>query len=279
MKTFPSPSKPATLRDSFHQHLHLYALAASAAGVSVLAMVQPGEAEIVYTPVHHTITPNHTFLLDLTGDGTSDFKIHDSFSCTSFCEDILGAITVKPAQAGNEVWGYAEGSHSFASALKPGVLIGSMGKFSPNRKVMASGGYDAGTTTRGFCTGPWKNERGHYLGLKFMISGEVHYGWARLSESCARNGENSAVLTGYAYETIPNLGIRAGRTKGKNDDDDGVIGSLAPTPGSAPAPAPATLGLLAKGAPAFCIWRREQDLLSNEMSCSGLPRRVSELKK
>ncbi len=257
MKTFPPSSKPVNLRDSLHQHLYMYALAASAAGVSVLAMVQPGEAEIIYTPVYN-ITPNHTFHLDLNGDGTTDFKIHDSFTCTSFCEVIAGAITVKPAQAGNEVWGYAAGSHSFASALPAGVLIGSTGKFSPNNKVMASGGYDAGTTTVGFCAGPWKNQKNRYLGLKFMISGEVHFGWARLSETCGKNGENNALLTGYAYETVPNQGIIAGRTKGKADD--GEIGSVAPPPLSSPAPAPATLGLLAKGAPGRCIWRRNEDL-------------------
>src|SRR5208337_3524390 len=260
MKTFPVPSRPVNLRDSLHQHLHLYALAASAAGVSVLALAQPGEAEIIYTPVYN-ITPNHTCQLDLNGDGTTDFKIRDSWvSTTSVMEWMVGAITVKPAQAGNEVWGYAAGSHSFASALRAGVLIGSTGKFSPNNKVMASGGYDAGTTTIGFCAGPWKNQKNRYLGLKFMISGEVHYGWARLSETCAKNGENSAVLTGYAYETVPNQGIVTGRTRGK---DERVIGSVVPPPLSDPAPVPATLGMLAKGAPGLCIWRREEDQLSN----------------
>ncbi len=43
MSVFPSSSKPAALRDSFHQHLHMSALAASAAGVSVLALAQPGK--------------------------------------------------------------------------------------------------------------------------------------------------------------------------------------------------------------------------------------------
>ncbi len=256
MKNFQPPSKPANFRDSLHQHLHMYALAASAAGVSVLALAQPSEAEIIYTPVYN-ITPNHTVHLDLNGDGTIDFKFHDSFSCTSFCEYIVGALTVKPAQPGNEIWGYPGRSHNYASALRAGVVIGSMDKFSPNKAVMASGGYDAGTTTVGFCAGPWKNERNRYLGLKFMISGEVHYGWARLTENCAKNGENSASLTGYAYETVPNKGIIAGRIKGKADD--GEVGSVVPPPLSDPAPVPATLGLLAKGAPALCIWRRQED--------------------
>jgi hypothetical protein len=63
MKTSPPPSKPVNVCDSLHQHLHIYALAASAAGVSVLALAQPSEA-----------------------DGTTDFKIHDFFTGTSFAE-------------------------------------------------------------------------------------------------------------------------------------------------------------------------------------------------
>ena len=58
MKTSPSSLKPVNLSDSLYQHLHMYALAASAAGVSLLAMAQPSEAEIVYTPANVTIGTN-----------------------------------------------------------------------------------------------------------------------------------------------------------------------------------------------------------------------------
>ncbi|MGA2424834.1 MAG: hypothetical protein ABSG07_12590 [Terriglobales bacterium] len=264
MKTLPVPSKPVNLRDAVHQHLHMYALAASAAGVSMLAMARPGVAEIVYTPTHHHIVPNHTFHLDLNGDGTTDFKIHDFFTYTSFGEVLYGALSVRPAQAGNEVLGYAAGNRSLASALRVGVRIESTAKFSPNKRVMASGDNDsAGADTSGFCTGPWKNVRNRFLGLKFMISGEVHYGWARLTETCITQGhgtgdggENSALLTGYAYETVPNKGIVAGRTKG--NDDEGLVEPVTPTPISASTPSPATLGVLAQGSRALSVWRQKQ---------------------
>ena len=45
--------KTAKLSESIHQQLSMYALAASAAGVGMLA--QPAEAKIVYTPVHHVV--------------------------------------------------------------------------------------------------------------------------------------------------------------------------------------------------------------------------------
>jgi len=42
---------PVHLSDSVHRKLDMYALAARTAGVGVLALVQPTEAKIIYTPV------------------------------------------------------------------------------------------------------------------------------------------------------------------------------------------------------------------------------------
>jgi hypothetical protein len=41
-----------------------------------------------------------------------------------------------------------------------------------------------------------------YLGLKFVIKGKTHYGWARLAVS-AQRFVVTATLTRYAYETVP----------------------------------------------------------------------------
>jgi hypothetical protein len=67
-------------------------------------------------------------------------------------------------------------------------------------------------------------------------------------------GRNFAVtLTGYAYETIPNKPIITGRTKGPEDSTEEPNVSL-----TAAIPKPATLGMLAMGAPALFIRRREE---------------------
>lgn len=58
-------------------------------------------------------------------------------------------------------------------------------------------------------------------------------------------------LTGYAYETIPNKPIIAGKTKGR---DDAVAEESSAPP--LPNPESATLGALAAGARGS-IWRRE----------------------
>jgi hypothetical protein len=69
------PRTPATLSESIHRQLNMYAFAAGAAGVSVLALTQSAEAKIIYTQTHVVIGTNHIYELDLNHDGIADFKI------------------------------------------------------------------------------------------------------------------------------------------------------------------------------------------------------------
>jgi len=74
--------------------------------------------------------------------------------------------------------------------------------------------------------GDWFNVSDRYLGFRFYVHGHAHYGWARLNVSI-NNGNCAAVcatLTGYAYETIPNKPIIAGKTHGR---DGATLGRLA----------------------------------------------------
>jgi hypothetical protein len=61
----------------------------------------------------------------------------------------------------------------------------------------------------------------------------------------------TAILTGFAYETIPGKAIIAGATKGPDDPEP--VPSLNPL-----TPVAATLGAFAMGAPGLSIWRREE---------------------
>jgi hypothetical protein len=88
----------------------------------------------------------------------------------------------------------------------------------------------AEASSRG-CAGVWANITKRYLGLKFRVkNGPTQYGWARLNVSCGtKNGEVRGILTGYAYETIPNKPITAGKTSGPDaiTVDEGSLGRLA----------------------------------------------------
>jgi len=266
------PSRPRTttdLSDSTHQQLNMYAVAAAAAGVGMLALAQPSEAKIVYTPANVRIVGNVTKLnLDLNHDGITDFEfcvVSNSRYCpaqpgrrTSAGKNppspFFSDLSIFPANAINQIWGHLtfKGGPT-ASALPAGVRVGPKGKFSPGHRLMATWFY-GGTTQYG---GPWANAQHRYLGLKFIIKGKVHYGWARLNVHW-HDPLLSATLTGYAYETVPGKSIITGKTKGP--DDRSRVEQPSPVALAAPPPKPATLGLLAMGAPGLAIWRREESV-------------------
>ena len=74
----------------------------------------------------------------------------------------------------------------------------------------------------------------------------------------------TATLTGYAYETVPNRTIIAGKLVagtiivGEIEDAVGVLSVPATPDHQAADRQPATVGLLALGSPGLAIWRREE---------------------
>ncbi len=212
---------PSNLSDLIHRQLNMYALAAGAAGVGLLAWAQPAEAKIVYTKANKHLPPNYQ--LDLNHDKVNDFNFfRGSRSGSSW-------LLVRASNSSNLIWGNGSGSGGSASALKAHVKVGPNGHFQPSNDVMVV--HDGWGNYRG----QWHDVSNRYLGLLFHVKGKVHYGWARLSVS----GPSNATLTGYAYETVANKPIITGKTKGPD--------VITVQPGS--------LGHLAAGASAIPAWR------------------------
>jgi hypothetical protein len=250
MKRSSGPRKTASnLPESVHQHLNMYALAAGAAGVGVLALAKPSEAKIKYTPAHISIGVNKLYNLDLNHDGITDFAIDNTL--THGINNVHGLLKVTPAQ-GNGIEGGRE-----ALALNRGYPISSKAGFYGYKAIMViwSCHFDLCHTS-----GDWDNVANRYLGLKFLINRKTHYGWARLSVQ--GRPPITATLTGYAYETIPGKSIKAGQTKEAADqageEDFGPNAYLtAPIPDT---PQPASLGMLALGAQGVPLWRRKESV-------------------
>ena len=229
----------------------MYAVAAGAAGVSVLALSQSATAKVVYTPanVRFGLNQQSIYQIDLNHDGITDFTLWFAYSAQTANFTSSMRVGVGP----NSVW-RAVGSR-MANATKAGTIIGGGTRFCHWKFDM---GYVKGTLNHGnfIFGGLWekhgKGVKNRYLGLRFMIDGKPHFGWARLTVTGGY--PFSAKLTGYAYQTIPNKPILAGQTKGPDE-----VGESQPSPTSlrAPSPVPATLGLLATGAQGLSIWRRK----------------------
>jgi hypothetical protein len=245
MKSSTRPRTTADLPQSITRQLNMYALAASAAGVGVLALPKPAEAKIVYTPTHQIIGLGDTYQLDLNHDGMPDFILTNGYFCDSGCFYNLGGFGAGSSN------GIAAGRLYRARALRPGARIGFSRHFFPGNRPLVF--VNVSTSGKYYQGGYWINVSNRYLGLQFKIKGKFHFGWARLSVK-VQKAKITATLTGYAYETIPNKAILAGKTTGP--DDSGVE---QPNHSSLTAPTrePATLGLLATGAHGLSIWRRE----------------------
>jgi hypothetical protein len=250
------PRTPSQISESLHRRLNSYALAASAAGVGMLAPANVSEAKIVYTKTYEVIGRNSVYPLDLNHDGTIDFLIHQLGSTVCSSPSTAGIrLWVKEA-FGNAV--EASKYHS-AAALTKGAVIGSQQRFVSSTGSVGELMVDA--RDGNFSPyGPWLNVRNRYLGLKFLIKGKAHYGWGRLSVK-VHGCKITATLTGYAYETIPNKPIVAGQTHGSDDATDGMDSAKQENPAAtvrpvSPIPQPASLDRLALGAPGIQLWRQ-----------------------
>jgi len=234
--------QPSNLSESLHRQLNSYALAASAAGVSILALVQPCAAKIVYTKAHRYINGWPYVTIDFNHDGTKDFifKRYSSMRYTSWLDiEAVGKI------GKNHIWG----SRGSASALPSNFQVGSNSHFASKTALMwrqqSCTSYETNCTTA-YTTGQWgPQNKNPYLGLQFKINGKTHYGWARVILQTRRSPKKHGayvgdfILTGYAYETVVNKPIITGKTKGPD-----VITLQDPS-----------LGHLARGASAIPAWR------------------------
>ena len=223
MSSAPHPRKTFKISDSLNRQLNTYALVASAAGVSVLALARASEAKVVYTETHQVTHTGFPLYIDLNHDGIKDFVLRTTYYVGSSCFEGLNASgyrNMNNAVAGRR---FSRSSYFFsaASALPAGARIGPERKFPVHHPFMALELFNRDRTSQYSDVGPWvgkgKGVRNRYLGLKFVIHGKVHYGWARLSVTLGHHRQYddvSGTLTGYAYETVPNKPIIAGQITG-----------------------------------------------------------------
>jgi hypothetical protein len=234
----PQSRKTFKISDSLSRQLNTYAQVASAAGVSVLALAGASQAKVVYTQANQVTHTGFPLYIDLNHDGVKDFLLRTSFYAGS-SGVVVGLNASGYHNAKNVVAGrrLSRSSYFFsaASALPAGAVIGPKANFSIRLPFMAEELFD-GVGSQYSDVGPWagkgKGVTNRYLGLKFVVDGEVHYGWARLSVTLAHDrqfGDVTGTLTGYAYETVADKPIIAGRITGPDvvTLQPGTLGVLA----------------------------------------------------
>lgn len=267
-KTSVRKRQRAQVESKLERKLLAYAAVAGAAGVGILAAAQPAEGKVVYTAVNSEISP--AFALDLNGDGVNDFNLirwgaatsSAGFDYLQVCHDELLRLshqcissTFDP-NASNLVRTTVAGGAAvlpFGANIGPGQQWGGKGvaELMGMHIVRRIGSL---STTSQRWLGAWANGgkgvANKYLGLKFKIGNQFHYGWARVTFKINTGISGyTATITGYAYETIPGKAILAGSTSG--------------TAESAELQMPASrdessLGMLALGSWGLELWRKDE---------------------
>jgi hypothetical protein len=250
---------PSILSESLHRTLNAYTLAASAAGVAMLACSVPAEAAPVCKNPNLTIPGTNTYALNPAGQQIAPFNIAQTFnnpSSQSFGWWNRDFLTPNSAGANAVV-----DKNGFPAALAAGASIGPAAQFGRGKSYGLLFTYGYGPSGRGgekHHKGNFQFGQSNYFGFKFSVSGEVHYGWVRLSVTLGRGLDGKAVFTkilSYGYETTPNTAIAAGSCTAS-------AAAAAPT-GGAPSAA-ASLGLLALGSEGLPLWRQTQPEVGNQ---------------
>lgn len=217
------------LAEPVAEKLNAYALAAAAAGVTVLACVMPAEASPVCKSIAGEILKTNTFPFSPAGQAIAAFNIAQTTSSYFFATTGVyytqfwnrGFFT--PNSAGAK---FLLGPKSLPANVSSGASIGPGGQFGKGAANYYGLLFTYGNGNESFrAHGTSQKHRGNlqfggdnFVGYQFSESDGTHYGWLRLRLSVVQNPEpprNQAKFTAihavdYGYESAPNTAIAAG---------------------------------------------------------------------
>lgn len=256
MSTQPTSSAKRAFSRDLDRNAALYSLVAAAAGVSLLALAQPAAGEVVVTKktIHIPVVPRsmpEPVRISMANNGVDNFSF--ILSSAGVRELLVGGLNPGQNRSHNQI--LADGDfYGKALALQRGAEIGPAG---PSSYFSSFFPLVEGTNTSNgnfFSRGYWGgNRKNSYLGVRFLINGQTHYGWIRLTVTTnVKSGKPSleATITGYAYETVANKPIKAGTAA--------IATAEIRVPQKMQHQTGPSLGMLAAGAESLTVWRREE---------------------
>lgn len=220
----------AEQHDSHTRNISACWLTAAAAGLGMLAWPSAADAKIITSNaqmgIHCSEHGTSSQLFDIGNNGVAQLGAGAHCFFHSFLGTARGHLFAASSRAG-----------FLAGPLKAGVRVGPGDAFT--RSTGSANGYwesRRSTIVASHVSGSWANVSGD-IGLRFLIDGQVYYGWTYLSVSLGE-ASYSAFTGPIYYNSVANQPILTGQT--------------------GETPEPGTLGLLALGALGLGFWRRKQ---------------------
>lgn len=176
-------------------------------------------AQIVYTDVtpDQVLTIGQTFNIDMDGVAPHEFMVRQGSNTTFFTSAIYNSLHLNGSASSPEVIAYSwtglSGyfSANIMSTFSAGVLIGSSQSFFAG--TLAAGGYGFFSLS-GYMTTFGQPMNASFVGVRFNISGNTHYGWIRLSAS---SPAGTITVHDFAYNSLANQPITTGQGVGIED--------------------------------------------------------------
>jgi hypothetical protein len=160
-----------------------------------------------------------TYQIDLDDDGNADYTLRVR------SDQAHGAGFLDPEE-GNYYVINPESTSPFASPLDSLDQIGDDNDQTWETLLVYPNGYNyLGTvTTLGKTAaeggGGWTGKTDKYLGLKFQIGSNYHYGWVRMD---TRDDSRLYTVKDFAYNTVPDSSIKAGQTVAETGGETAII--------------------------------------------------------
>ena len=196
----------------------------TAAATAVVGAVAGANAQIIYTDVTpdeaHDATVGPEFaILDLNNDQVLDFYVFSRDTNVGGTQYKL-TMVAPYGTLGNAVAGDAPSGYDYAFAMTSGTTIDAATAWIV---PASSGALSMALNLDGAFpyASYWANGvTDKYLGLKFFVASNAHYGWARLDVTAEGD---VFTIKDYAYVATPNSGLTAGQTAGLTENVESTL--------------------------------------------------------
>lgn len=187
-------------------------LNAYAAAAGTLAVAGAANAQVVYTDINPDTVLHDSLIynLDMDNNGQPELRFETiTYQLSSGTVQIATVNVV--GNANNAVLGSLySSSYPLPFSMNNGDSISNTS--TPWQNQTMNGGLQyLGGVYGTYSIGNWLGVNDKYMGVRFRIGTNTHYGWVRLSVS---PNADTITIKDYAYQTLPGVGITAGQLVG-----------------------------------------------------------------